>query len=175
MIGKRLRDLVLLPAAIVVVVLEDVIWAGLWALIRLLAALPPIRRLETWLGTLPGWAALPLFLIPEILGRVGELWAIALLVNGHLPAAAIVYLGVRLAATLIAVFVYHACEAALMRYRWFAAMVAWVKRVRDWAVQLIAPWRRNIRAALRSTRSRLTIRFIAMRRALAVGWFRRGS
>jgi len=173
--ARRLRDLVLLPVALVVVVLEDVVWAGLRALLLRLAGLPPLRRLELVIGHLPGWAALPLFLVPEGLGRAGELWALALLVGGHVGAAVTVYVLVRVVATLVAVFVFHACESTLLGYRWFARLVARVRRVRDWAAAMVLPWRVFWRARAGRMHSRLLVRFHALRRAYAVSRFRSGG
>jgi hypothetical protein len=171
---NRFRDLLLLPIALVVVVLEDVVWAGLILLLRGLNALPPVRRLSAWLGGLPGWVALPLFLVLEVLGRIGEFWAFALLVQGHVTAGVLVYLGVRVVSTLAAVFVYQACAPALLHYAWFAATVAWLGRVKHWAIERIAPWRLWVRAAIGRTRSRLAWRLAALRRAYAVSRFRNG-
>lgn len=165
---RALLDAILLPTALVVVVLEDVVWAGLKLVLRQLAALPALKRLEARLGRLSGWAALPVFLVPELIGRIGEFWAVALLVGGHVAAAVWVYAGVRLVSTLIAVFVYHACEAALLRLRWFAAMVGWLARVRDWAKAQTADLRARLKVRLRGARSRAAIRFAALRRAYAV-------
>ncbi len=171
---RRLLDFVLLPIAIMVVVLEDVVWAGLIVLLRLLNALPPVRRLAAWLDTLPGWVALPLFLLLEVLGRIGEFWAFALVFQGYFMAGVLVYLGVRLVGTLAAVFVYQSCAPALLRYGWFAALVAWLGRVKRWAIDLIAPWRAWVRSAIGRTRSRLSWRFAALRRANAIDRFRKG-
>ena len=164
---RGLPDVVLLPAALVVVVFEDVVWAGAKRVLRRLSALPPVRELDAWMGTLPGWAALPLFLIPELVGRVGEIWALVLLADTHFVAAAAVYILVRLFATLIAVFVYRACEAALMRFAWFAWCVRVVLRIRDWALALVAPWRAAIRAWKQRAPVAVASRFAAMRWAIA--------
>jgi hypothetical protein len=61
---RHLLDALLLPAALVVVVVEDVIWAGAKAVLRWVARLRVVQRLQTEMGRLPGWAALPLFAIP---------------------------------------------------------------------------------------------------------------
>ena len=164
---RGLLDIVLLPAALVVVVFEDVVWAGAKVVLRTLAALAPIRRLHAWMRGLPAWAALPLFLVPELVGRVGEVWALVLLAQGHTLAAAMVYLWVRLVATLIAVFVYHACEPALLGLAWFAWTVAVVLRIRDWSLALIAPWRARIRAWKQRAPAIIARRFAAWRRQLA--------
>ncbi len=169
---RAILDAVLLPAALVVVVLEDIVWAGLKVVLRQISGLPPLKRLEARLGRLGGWAALPLFLVPELIGRVGEVWAVALFVGGHVASGVAVYLLVRLVSTLIAVFVYHACEAALLQLRWFAAMVGWLARVRDWARLLTAVLRARLRQRMQGLRSRAARRFAAFRRIYAVNRFR---
>ena len=170
--ASRLRDLALLPIALLVVVAEDIVWAGLMVLLRVLNNLPQVRRLGAWLGTLPGWAALPLFLLLEVLGRVGEFWAFALLVQGHMTAGVTVYLSVRLIGTLLAVFVYQSCAASLLRYTWFAALVRWFGRIKHWSIDLIAPWRAWLRSTLGNARSRIGWRLAALRRIHAITRFR---
>ncbi|WP_264713855.1 hypothetical protein [Limobrevibacterium gyesilva] len=169
---RRLLTALLLPVALVVVVLEDVVWAGALIVLRRLAELAAIRALATALRRLPGWAALPLFLVPEGVGRVGELWAVVLLVHGHTLSAALVYVLVRLLATLMAVFVYHACEPALLRIRWFAVLVGWARRVRDWAKARLQPLRARIRMAGRTAPGLVVRRFVATRRWIERRWLR---
>ncbi|HEY0421383.1 MAG TPA: hypothetical protein VGC80_17845 [Acetobacteraceae bacterium] len=164
----RLLDMLLLPVALLVVLLEDVVWAGLRALLRRVTAWPPLAALQAWLGTLSGYAALPLFLVPEIFGRVGEIWAVALLVGGHVKSAVLVYGLVRLVATLLAVFIYHACEPALLRIHWFAVAVGWVRWVRDWAMALLAPLRARIHALWPFAPGLLGQRWAAIRRRIAI-------
>jgi hypothetical protein len=172
--SRRALDLVLLPIALVVVVLEDVVWAGLRALLDAVAHLGPVRRLEARIAALPGWAALPLFLVPEGVGKLGEIWALALLVRGHAGAAVAVYAGVRLVATLMAVFVYRACEPTLRGYRWFAALMDALERVRLWAGRLTGELRLVLRGLTGRARSRLALRLLALRRAYALRTFRSG-
>lgn len=167
---RRLRDIFLLPLALLVVVLEDVLWAGAKFTLRSITALPPVRRVEAWLTTLPAWVALPLFLVPEVLGKLGELWALALMAQGHVRSGVFAYLAVRVVASLIVVFIYHACEPNLLGVRWFAWAVGVVHRVRHWAVAKIRPWRTVIRAFLQRRRSRLIGRLWAIRL-----WLRRRS
>ena len=175
--AHRLADIVLLPLAIFVLLLEDVVWAGAMAVLRAVNAWTPVRRLRAWLATLSGYAALPLFMVPEILGKVGEIWAVALLVRGHVVSSVAVYVLVRLVATLVAVFIYQACEPALLRIGWFARMVGWVHMARAWAVGLIRP----ALARIRLVRMRLMGRIgrgqwlaqIGARRRLLRTWIRR--
>ena len=172
-----LLNLVLLPVAVIVVLLEDVVWAGAMAMLRAANAWAPVRRLRTWLATLSGYAALPLFMVPEVFGRVGELWAVALLVQGHVTSGVTVYVLVRLVATLVAVFIYQACEAALLRIGWFARMVGWVHVARAWAVGLIRPALVRVqlvrmRLLGQAGRGRL-LAHITARRHLLRSWIRR--
>jgi hypothetical protein len=83
-----------------------------------------------------------------------------------------VYALVRLVATLVAVFIYQACERALMGIAWFARAVGWVRLARAWAVELIRPPLARARLALRIGRGRWSARLAATRRLLRQ-WVRR--
>jgi hypothetical protein len=100
------------------------------------------------LARLSGWAALPMFLVPEAVARVGELWTAVLVFNGHIISAVVVYLLVRVLATLVAVFIWQSCAAALMRLRWFARMVGWIALARRWALGHTEPVRAGARRLL---------------------------
>ena len=163
---RRLMNLVLLPLALLVVVLEDVVWAGAVAVLRALRRAPPVLAMEARLRRLSGYAALPLFLVPEAVGFAGKLWAIALLAHGHPLAALEAYVLIRLASTLVAVFIYQACEHALLRIGWFARAVAWVRAARGWAMSLLRPALAWARALLHRGRGRLALRWLAIRRHL---------
>lgn len=163
---RRLMNVLLLPLAVLMVVLEDVVWAGVVALLRALHRAPPVAALEVALGRLSGPAALPLFLVPEAVGFAGKLWALALLAKGHPLAALEAYVGIRLVCTVIAVFIYRACEAALLRIGWFARAVGWVHAARDWAMGLVRPALDGVRRWLRRGRGRLALRLFALKRYL---------
>jgi hypothetical protein len=158
-----LLNLLLLPVAFVLVVLESVLWAGVRTLPHRVLHLAAIQGLRLWLAHLPGWAALPMFLVPEGVGRIGEVWSFVLLYRRHAVSAALVYILVRLVAVLIAMFIYHACEPALLRIRWFARMVAWLVVLRDWTVALL---NRPLRALGQRSPRLLRRRMAALRRCL---------
>jgi hypothetical protein len=166
---RRLANLLLVPLALLLLVLEDVVWAGIAALLAQLHQAPPVAALARALARLPGPIALPLFLIPEAVGKLGELWSLALLAQGRPLAAAEAYVGVRLVSLVIAVFIYRACEPALLRIAWFARAVAWVHAARDWAVALLRPVLAPFRAALRGAGGRLSRRLAALKRHLRRG------
>ena len=134
-VTARLLDIVLLPPALFFVLLEDVVWAGVLALLALMAGLPQVAALAAALRRLPGRVAVPLFLVPEAVAKLGEVWALALLVSGHVYSAVSVYVGVRVLGAVIAVFIYRACEPALLGIGWFARMLGWVRVARDWSIE----------------------------------------
>jgi len=150
----------------VVVVFEDVVWAGAAAVLRALARLPPFRSLHRQMGLLPGWAAVPLFLVPEGAARAGEVWAVALLLRGHTVSFLLVYALVRLLATLLAVLVYQACKPALLQIPWFATLVQWTLAVRDWALCQLQPLRARMIAVGRLAPGVIARRFTAVKRWL---------
>ncbi len=166
---RRPINLLLVPLALLLLVLEDVVWAGIAALLHQLRRAPPVAALSCALGRLPGPVALPLFLIPEVVGKLGELWSLALLAQGRPVAAVEAYVGVRLVSLVVAVFIYRSCEPALMRIAWFARAVGWVHAVRDWAMALVRPLLRPMRGMLRGAGGRLARRLSALKRQ-----FRRG-
>ena len=155
-----------MPVALLLILAEDVIWRGASAGLRQLRQLAAVRRVAAWLGALPGWLALVLFLIPEAVGRLGELWALVLMAQHHLSSAIAVYVLVRLLAALLAVFVFQSCEPALMRIAWFATLMRWIRAARDWAMALIRPTRDRLLAVIRSGPRLLGRRIAAQRRRL---------
>jgi hypothetical protein len=160
---RRLLNWLLLPVALILVVLESVLWTGTRMLLHRVLHLAVIQGLRLWLAHLPGWAALPMFLVPEGVGRIGEVWSFVLLYRRHAVSAALVYILVRVVALLIAMFIYQACQPALLRIRWFARMVAWLTLLRDWTVALLY---QPLRALVRHSPRHLRRRLAALRRCL---------
>lgn len=164
---RRLGDALLLPLALLLVVLEDVLWRLARRGLRDVSELAPVRALRARLGRLGGWAALPLFLIPEAGGRVGELWVGVLIYQRRYASAALAYLAVRGVATLMAVFIWQSCAPALLRLPWFARVVGWVAAARDWALARTAAWRARLRLALAGGRGGVARRVGRLRLWLA--------
>ena len=159
-------NLLLLPVALVLVVFESVLWSGIRVLLHRVLHLTVVQGLRLWLAHLPGWAALPMFLVPEGVGRIGEVWSFVLLYRRHTVSAALVYVLVRVLAVLIAMFIYQACEPALLRIRWFARLVAWMALLRDWTVVWLTLLRRPLRALAYRSPRQLRRRLAALRRCL---------
>jgi hypothetical protein len=104
--------------------------------------------------------------IPEGIAKVGEVWAVTLLVRGFAASFIVVYALLRLLSTLVAVFVYVACEVVLLLIAWFATLVRWVLAVRRWSLARLQPLRARLRAAVGHTPGAAVRRFLALRRCL---------
>ncbi len=144
-------DLLLFMPALLLVLSEQVLWGGSRALLRGIGRLAAVRTAHMWLRLLPPYAALPVFLVPDLFSHASELWAAVLLTRGHLIAATCLAVLGKGLATVILVWVYQACEPALLQVAWFArlhhAVVAAqeriLARVRPLRKALLLRWRRS--------------------------------
>ena len=134
--GTRFADALLLVPVLLAVLVQDVLWRPARAILTGVGRLGPMRRLHSRIARLPPWLALPLFLVPEAASRGGWLFSAWLLLHGAVQQAMLVYVLTKLFATLSAVWIYQACEPALLRIRWFARLHASVSQMRtaarDW-------------------------------------------
>lgn len=164
-------DLLLLLPALVLVLGEHVLWQGSRAVLRALAGQPLVKALHLWLGLLPPSVALPLFLIPEVFSHLSEIGTAFLLAEGHLISATLLMVLGKGLATLILVWIYQACEPALLRVRWFARTHHAVMRLRARVLAKFDPVRTALLARLRQSASAggmVGTRFHAWRAHLAV-------
>lgn len=151
--GRRLRDSLLLPLALLLVAFE----IGLTTGARLLRRWKPVRLLEATIGRLPPWAILPLFIIPEAMSHIGGFYAAYLLAHRKLLAATLVAVLVKGVGLLIALWIYQACRPALMTIRWFAWVHGKVEAARDWAMGRMRPTLFQIRRAVRRVKMALAL------------------
>jgi hypothetical protein len=130
-IGRRI---VLWPAEAVVtlyVVLDDVLTPVFEPVVRWVAALPLILRLQKFAADLSPYGVLFLLLVPSFIGEPGKVWGLYLLATGHWVSGLIV-LAASYAVTLILVErIYTAGKAKLMTIRWFAYLMEWMFAIRD--------------------------------------------
>lgn len=136
---RRSIDAALLPFALALVLTENVLWAGAKALLRELNRVRLVRRLRLAIARLPVSCALPLFLVPEIVSHLGEIYTAVLLAQGRFEAAVIVAVLGKGLATLIVVWIYQACAPTLLKVRWFARAHHAVLEFRYWTLLRIAP------------------------------------
>ncbi|MEJ1977590.1 MAG: hypothetical protein WDN49_17260 [Acetobacteraceae bacterium] len=131
-------------------------WRGGRAALRALQRWGPLQRLHARVGLLPPALALPLFLVPEAASRAGWVASVWLLLVGRAWAALALYVVTKLLAGVAALWIYHACEPALLRVRWFARWHGEVRALRRsvWA-GLRAALPRRVRTRQRWLRARL--------------------
>ena len=144
-----LLDALLLVPALLLVLGEHVLWQGSRAVLRAVAGAPLIKALHLWLGLLPPSLALPLFLVPEVFSHVSEFGTAFLLAKGHVAAATLLVVLGKGMATLVLVWIYQACEPALLRVRWFVRVHDAVLRARAALLARFAPIRRMVLIRLR--------------------------
>jgi hypothetical protein len=169
---RRCLDLLLLLPALLLVVLEHVLWAGSRALLHGIAGLGAVRAAQLWLGLLPPYAAVPLFLVPELFSHGAGIWATVLLARGHIVTATLIAVLVKGVATLVLVWIYQACEPALLRVAWFARLHNAVLAARGWVLDRVMPLREAALRRLRMSVARagwIGRRFQQLRLRLAVG------
>ncbi len=169
---SALLDLLLLLPALLVVLVEHVLWAGSRRILRTVGALSLVRAAHLWLALLPPVVAVPLFLVPEVFSHASEVGTAVLLAKGHFWAATLLAILGKGLATLILVWIYQACEPALLRVRWFARMHDAVLGARRWLLRRVAPARQLLISRLMRNApatEALGSRFRAWRLRLASG------
>jgi hypothetical protein len=119
---KRVVDGLLTPIALVAALIVEFVWRPLRVLLDRVHRVERLQRLQRRLARLPPGTALPLFLVPEAASRAGWVASAWLLLNGAAWEALLVYVLTKLLATATALWVYKACEPALLRVRWFARL-----------------------------------------------------
>src|SRR5260370_27803072 len=100
---KRAINIAIVPFAAAVVFVEQVLIRYLNMMMAAVARWPPIARLESWLATLPPWAAVLVFAAPSIIilpVKVSALWFAAH--HRFALAATAVVLGKILATAILA-------------------------------------------------------------------------
>jgi hypothetical protein len=112
--------------------IEEWLWNRLKQAMALLGRLPGLRQLERWIKAMPpAWAAV-VFLTPSALILPIKLFAVKMIVTGHIMSGAGVILAAKIAATALFARVYVLTQPALMRVRWFVRLHAAVLRARVW-------------------------------------------
>jgi hypothetical protein len=138
-------------AVALVFLIEEWLWNRLKQAMALLGRLPGLRRLERGIAGLPpAWAAV-VFLAPSTLILPIKLFAVKMIVTGHIMSGAGVILAAKIAATALFARVFVLTQPALMRLQWFVRLHAAVLRWRVRAhgqIEAHPLWRRMRRHML---------------------------
>jgi hypothetical protein len=159
----RLAGHLLAVLATLLYLLEEWIWEGAKRAMRGLGALPGVRRLESWISTLPPWGAACFFVLPTSLALPVKLVALGLIAHGHLIRGTLVILAAKVGATALFARIYVLTAPALMQVAWFRRLHGIVTRLGQWAhAQLEAnpAWQRVRRLA---RAARVLLRRVARR------------
>lgn len=138
---KSILSALLAPPAVLLLLVEEVVWAGLKALMARLGRLPVVARVEDRIRQLPPLGAAVLFLAPGaamLPFKLAALWAIA---KGHLIWGLLVLLAAKLTATALFARSYTLCKPTLMTVGWFVRLHDWVSRAKTWAHARLNGWR----------------------------------
>jgi hypothetical protein len=131
----------LIPPAVLLLLLEEVIWAGLKALMARLGRLPLVARLEARIQTLPPMGAAALFLAPGAAMLPFKLLALWAMAQGHFLWGLLVLLAAKLTATALFARIYTLCKPTLMTVPWFVRLHDWINGVKAWAHARLNGWR----------------------------------
>ena len=145
----RLRDWLLFPFALVVVLLEALYFAVARLVLGAVRGVPGMERwmerAKRFIGACPPAVVLPMFLVPEAISHAAGFLATLLLARGDVVPAVLLAVVVKGGATLATVWIYQAAAPTLLGVAWFARLHGWVMATRQWTLDQIAPARLFLR------------------------------
>ncbi|TDP72394.1 hypothetical protein [Roseateles toxinivorans] len=117
------------------ILFEEWGWAPLSRLMARIGALPLFRQIERWVGGLPPYAALALFIVPTVLLLPVKLLALWLIGIGRAGLGLAVIVLAKLVGTAVMARLFQLTQPALMRLAWFARLYT---RWLAWKTALLA-------------------------------------
>lgn len=119
------------------VILDSFVSPAVRPLLRWLAALKLMIRLEHFVAALPAQAILFLLAMPLAFAEPAKIYALYLIGKGHFVSGLITLAMAYFASLIVAERIYHAGRAKLRSIGWFAALIDWLIGVRDSFVEWI--------------------------------------
>ena len=132
--NSTLRRLLLLPANAVVVlyvVLDGIVTPVFLPLIRWVARLRLVVRLQDIVAALPPYAILALLAVPFAFAEPAKIYALYLMTKGQFATGLVTMAMAYLVSLLIMDRIYHAGQGKLKTIPWFAKLMAWLTGIRD--------------------------------------------
>jgi hypothetical protein len=132
--NSGLRRLLLLPAKAVVVlylVLDGIVTPVVRPLLRWVARLRIVIRLQDIVAALPPYAILVLLAIPFAFAEPAKIYALYLMTEGQFATGVVTISMAYLVSLLVVERIYHAGRAKLKTIPWFAHLIDWLTGIRD--------------------------------------------
>jgi hypothetical protein len=150
--------LIPIDALVAVVLLLDEVARPLYRpLIRLIAGLGLVIRIEDAIGRLPPYGVLALISVPFAVVEPMKLVGLWLMGTGHFLSGLLTLIIAHAATFLLVERIYHAGRAKLLKISWFATVMGAVVRLRDALLARISalPLFQTARRLARRARARL--------------------
>ena len=132
--SKGLRRLILWPAEAVVflyVVLDAIAMPVVRPLLRWVAKLRFVIRLQDLVAVLPPYAILVLLAVPLAFAEPAKIYALVLMGQGHFTAGLVTIALAYLVSLVVVERIYHAGQTKLKTIVWFAKLMDWLTGNRD--------------------------------------------
>jgi hypothetical protein len=168
----------LFAVAIVWVLLDDLFRSFVIPAVNWLVRLRPLQRLEAWIGTLPPYATLALFVLPLAVIEPFKIYGLYLIGTGHLGLGILAFIAAKVIGIGLAERLFAISRTKLLSIGWFAwahartiavkdMVHASLKRTRWWPALVRALAR--VRVVLGDTKTRLGAGLRASKARLAGG------
>jgi hypothetical protein len=141
---KALVNAPLVGVAVLVFLVEEVLWDCLAWLTQALGRWAPVARIEAAIRRLPPYLAILLFALPWLIILPVKLMALLLLATGHALSGVLLFVGGELFGVGFLARIYVLCHPALATLPWFLVAEGWAKASSAWAherLNRIALWR----------------------------------
>jgi hypothetical protein len=158
--NSNVRRLFLSAAKAVVVVyivLDGIVTPVVRPLLRWVARLRFVIRLQDIVATLPPYAILALLSVPFAVAEPAKIYALYLMTEGQLATGLVTIALAYLVSLLVVERIYHAGRTKLKTIPWFAKLMDWLTGIRD---RLLA-WVRATRVWAFSVRLKRNARALA--------------
>lgn len=132
---RRARDAILtvplFAVAVLWVVLDDLFRSFVTPVVAWLAGLRLFKRIEGWIGRLPPYPTMALFIIPLAVIEPFKIWGLYLIGTGHLILGILAFVAAKVVGLGIAERLFAVSRDKLLSIRWFAWAHARVVAIKD--------------------------------------------
>ncbi|HUZ92024.1 MAG TPA: hypothetical protein VMU78_09015 [Methylocella sp.] len=160
------RFLLLVAKAIVVVyvILDGIVMPVFRPLLRWVARLRFVIRLQDIVATLPPYAILVLLAVPLAFAEPAKIYALVLMGEGHFKTGFATMAIAYLVSLVIVERIYNAGKAKLKTISWFAKLMDWLTGIRDrllaWArTTWVWTFSKEVKRTARELITKLRLRF----------------